>query len=96
MQLIKLQFIYIGICSIKLEFQESDVLPGKTNVKQGKIVEFISPAKGGFREMYKSQNISPISLEAGGMAVCSVALRADELHIHDFMIVPCVVNIVLR
>ena len=70
--------------------------PGKTNVKQGKFVKFISPAKGGFREMYKSQNISPNSLEAGGMAISSVALRADVLHIHDFMIVPSVVNIVLR
>ena len=32
-----------------------------------------------------------VSSEAGGMAVCSVALRADVLHIHDFMIVHCVV-----
>ena len=29
----------------KLEFRESDVSPGKTEVKQGKLVEFISPAK---------------------------------------------------
>ena len=35
--------------------------PGKTEVKQGKIVEFISPAKGCFRETYKLQNINPIS-----------------------------------
>ena len=28
-----------------LEFRESDVSPGKTEVKQGKFVEFISPAK---------------------------------------------------
>ena len=35
--------------------------PGKTEVKQGKFVEFISPAKGYFRETYKSQNINPIS-----------------------------------
>ena len=34
---------------------------GKTKVKQGKFVEFISPAKGYFRETYKSQNINPIS-----------------------------------
>ena len=32
--------------------------PGKTEVKQDKFVEFISPAKGYF----KSQNINPISL----------------------------------
>ena len=35
--------------------------PGKTEVKQGKFVEFISPAKGYFRETYESQNINPIS-----------------------------------
>ena len=35
--------------------------PGKPEVKQGKFVEFISPAKGYFREIYKSQNINPIS-----------------------------------
>ena len=34
--------------------------PGKTEVKQGKFVEFISPAKGYFRETYKSQNIKHI------------------------------------
>ena len=34
--------------------------PGNTDIKQGKFVEFISPAKGYFREMYKSQNINPI------------------------------------
>ena len=43
----------------KLEFRESDVLPDKTEVKQGKCVVFISPAKG---YSYKSQNINPISL----------------------------------
>ena len=32
----------------KLEFRESDVSPGKTVVKQGKFVEFISPVKGYF------------------------------------------------
>ena len=46
---------------MKLEFQEEDVSPGKTEVKQGKFVEFISPAKDYFRETYKSQNINPIS-----------------------------------
>ena len=30
-------------CFHKPEFRESDVLPGKTEVKQGKFVEFISP-----------------------------------------------------
>ena len=35
--------------------------PGNTDVKQGKFVEFISPAEDYFREMYKSQNINPIS-----------------------------------
>ena len=35
--------------------------PGKTEVKQGNFVEFISPVKGYFRETYKSQNINPIS-----------------------------------
>ena len=45
----------------KLEFPESDVSPGKTEVKQGKFVKLISPAKGYFRVTYKSQNINPIS-----------------------------------
>ena len=43
------------------EFRELDMLPGKAEVKQGKFVEFISPAKGYFRETYKSQNINTIS-----------------------------------
>ena len=34
---------------------------GKTEVKQNKFVEYISPAKGYFRETYKSQNIKHIS-----------------------------------
>ena len=33
----------------------------KTEVKQGKFVEFISREKGYFRETYKSQNINHIS-----------------------------------
>ena len=37
-----------------LEFRKSDVSPGKTEVKQGKFVKFICPAKGYFRETYKS------------------------------------------
>ena len=45
----------------ELEFLESDVSPSQTEVKQGKFVEFISLAKGYFRESYKSQNIIPIS-----------------------------------
>ena len=35
--------------------------PGKTEVKQNKFVEFISPSKGYFRETYKSLNIKHIS-----------------------------------
>ena len=46
---------------LELEFQESDVSPGQTDVKQGKFVECISPAKGYYRETYKSQNLNPIS-----------------------------------
>ena len=45
----------------KLEFREPDVSPGKTEVKQGKFVEFIFPVKDYFRETYKSQNINFIS-----------------------------------
>ena len=44
-----------------IEFRESDVLPGRTEVKQEKFVEYIFLAKGYFREIYKSQNINPIS-----------------------------------
>ena len=44
-----------------LEFRKSDLSPGKTEVKQGKFVEFVSPAKGHFRDTYKSQNVNPIS-----------------------------------
>ena len=44
----------------RLEFRESDVSPGKIEVKQGK-VQFIPLAKCYFRETYKSQNINPIS-----------------------------------
>ena len=47
--------------SQRLEFRESDVSPGKTEVKQNKFVEFISPGKGYFRETYKSQNIKHIT-----------------------------------
>ena len=42
-------------------FRESDVSPGRTEVKQGKLVEYIFPAKGYFRETNKSQYINPIS-----------------------------------
>ena len=44
-----------------IEFRESDVSPGRTEVKQGKFVEYIFPAKGYFRETNKPQNINPIS-----------------------------------
>ena len=54
-------YVLMPSCIVQLEFGESDVSPGKTEVKQGKFVEFISPAKGYFRETYKSQNINPIS-----------------------------------
>ena len=40
-----------------MEFREST----KTEVKQGKLVEFKSPAKGYFRETFKSENINPVS-----------------------------------
>ena len=43
-----------------IEFQESDEWPGRTEVKQGKFVEYIFSAKGYFRETNKSQNINPI------------------------------------
>ena len=44
-----------------IEFRESDVSPGRTEVKQGKFVEYFFPAEGYFRETNKSQNINPIS-----------------------------------
>ena len=44
----------------ELESRVSYMSPGKTEVKQGKVV-FISRAKGYFRETYKSQYINPIS-----------------------------------
>ena len=43
-----------------IEFRELDVSPGRTEVKQGKFVLYIFPAKGYFRETNKSQNINPI------------------------------------
>ena len=42
-----------------IEFRESDVLPGRTEVKQGKFVESIFPAKGYFRETNKSHFSNP-------------------------------------
>ena len=47
--------------TLRLEFGESDVSPGKTEVKQGKFIEFISLTKGYYRETCKSNNINPIS-----------------------------------
>ena len=44
-----------------IEFRESDAAPGRTEVKQGKFVKYIFPAKGYFRETDKSQNINRIS-----------------------------------
>ena len=46
----------------EIDFRESDVSPGRTEVKEGKFVSYIFPTKGYFRETYKSQNINPISL----------------------------------
>ena len=43
-----------------IKLRESDVSSGRTEVKQGKFVEYIFPAKGNFREINKSQNINPI------------------------------------
>ena len=51
--------ITISLPFFELEFRESDVSPGKTEVKQGKFVDI--PVKGYFRETYKSQNIKSIS-----------------------------------
>ena len=51
-----------AIALYDIEFRESDVSPVKTEVKQGKFVKYIFPAKGYFRETNKSQNINPISL----------------------------------
>ena len=44
-----------------IEFRESYVSPGKTEVKQGIFIEYIFPARGYFRETNKSQTINPIS-----------------------------------
>ena len=41
--------------------KSSDVSPGKTEVEQGKSVEFISTAKGYFRVTCKSQNLNTAS-----------------------------------
>ena len=38
----------ISFLYLKLEFRESDVSPGKTEVKQGKFLEIISPVEGLF------------------------------------------------
>ena len=61
-------FIYLhsymkikAIALYDIEFRESDVLPGRTEVKQEKFVEYIFSAKGYLRETNKSQNINPIS-----------------------------------
>ena len=52
--------VTLNLCG-KLELQESDVSPGKTEVKQGKFFECISLAMSYFRETYKTQNINSIS-----------------------------------
>ena len=54
--------------------------PGKTDVKQGKFVKFISPAKGYSRETYKLQNINPISPTPSSPWVSYISkLKADQL-----------------
>ena len=60
---ISVKIIHLFNCGevITLECRESDVSPAKTEVKQGKFVSFISPAKGYFRETYKSPNIKIVS-----------------------------------
>ena len=60
---ISVKIVHLFNCGevITHEFQESDVAPAKTEVKQGKFVSFISHAKGYFRETYKSPSINPIS-----------------------------------
>ena len=47
----------LSVCDkLKLEFRESDVSPGKTEVKQGEICRiYITREKGYFRERYKSK-----------------------------------------
>ena len=54
-QLIKQRKMCVTIS--KLEFRESDMSPGKAEVKQGK---FGSPVRGYFGDTYKSRNINPI------------------------------------
>ena len=44
-----------------IEFRGSDVLPGRTEVKQEKFVEYIFLTKGYLRGTNKSQSINPIS-----------------------------------
>ena len=50
-----------AIALYDIEFRESDVSPGRTEVKQRKFVKYIFSVKGYFRETNKSQNINPIS-----------------------------------
>ena len=44
-----------------IELRQSDVSPGRTEIKQGKFAKYIFKAKGYFRETNKSQNINLIS-----------------------------------
>ena len=60
----------------RLEFQEFDVSPGKTEGKRGKFVEFISPAKDYFRETYKSQNINTISPSKFKLGILQVKVKS--------------------
>ena len=67
MQIHQNNYIFTFLHEIKasalydIEFRESDVSPGRTEVKQGNCVDYIFLAKGYFRETNKSQNINPIS-----------------------------------
>ena len=56
--------------------------PGQTEIKQGKLAEFISRAKGYFRETYKSQNINPISARKYLLPSCCIydSLKYDMQH----------------
>ena len=61
-----------------IEFRESDVSPGRKEVKQGKFVEYIFLAKGYFRETNKSQNINPIS-PTPKFTFCIIQIKVKSL-----------------
>ena len=56
------------------------MLPGKTEVKQGRFIEFKSPTKGYFRETCEPQNINPISLTPKfTFGVIQIIIKACQL-----------------